>query len=277
MSSTIKRKLLFDLDKESCKIVEKIIKDNDIKSMKEMIEDTISTKMFIIAAIYGTVEMFKIFEELIDINFMNNKGESLFHYACHHGNMEIVEYLIETHNWDINQFGSNGTTPLFYSSLKDESIGVFKLLLEKDAEIDHISHRGWTIYEHCLITSKLEWLKLLDEKRSINLHKQRYIHIVNMEHSCHDFPKIRNDVKAYIRRKIFKRKYRTVDNKSSKCCICLENFKKGEECCRCVNGHSVHQKCHLDYISSKKDIFEASFCDRCPTCRGDMVACGFRH
>jgi len=277
MTSKIKRKLLFDLDKESFKSVEKIIKDNDIESMKEMIEETLSTKMFIIASIYGTVEMFKIFEELIDINFMNNKGESLFHHACYHGNMEIVEYLIEKHSWDINQIGSQGTTPLFYASSKDEAIGVFKLLLEKGAVTEHIADNGLTIYEHCLINSKLEWLKLLDEKRSIDLHKQRYIHIMNMEHSCHCFPKIRDDVKAYIRRKIFKRKYRTVDNKSSKCCICLEDFKKGEECCRCVNGHSVHQKCHLNYISSKKDIFEATFCDRCPTCRGDMVAGGFRY
>ena len=277
MSSAIKRKIFFDLDKNSCENVTKIIKDNDIESMKKVIDEKISTKMFIIAAIYGTIEMFKIFEELIDINFKNEKGESLFHHACYHGNMEIVEYLVEKHNWNINEIGLDNSTPLFYAMMKDKSIGVFNFLLKKGADIEHISSRGWNIYENCILHSKLEWIKLLDEKRSISFPKNRYIQIINMEQTCECFPKISDEVKSYMRRKIFKRKYRTIDNKSCKCCICLNDFNKGDECCKCVNGHSVHQKCYLDYISSKKNIFEAIHSDRCPTCRGEMVSSGFKY
>merc|ERR1712137_201532 len=70
----------------------------------------------------------------MDVNSLNDDGETPLHWACKVGSTEIVKYLL-THGASINAMDENGDTPLHWAA-EENHTEVAELLLKHKANLN---------------------------------------------------------------------------------------------------------------------------------------------
>lgn len=119
------------------------------------------------------------------LNKMNKKGWTALHYALHAKNADpsIIESFINESKNSLNKLSDSGDSPLSIA-LKNNTlpISVFKLLLEKGANVVHLSGHHSYIFETFLNDNPIEITKLLIDngsvltKRDVELLKEADLH-----------------------------------------------------------------------------------------------------
>ena len=103
-----------------------------------------------------------------DIKIRNDKGWDLLIIATYNGKIDLVRYLIEFLNWDVNTNNYNGTSFLMYamthaSNTNDLSILKYSLNL-KDIEIYHTDFFNKNVFDYALEYANLNVINLLKSK-----------------------------------------------------------------------------------------------------------------
>ena len=108
----------------------------------------------------------------IDVNLLNDDGDSALAIACKKGNLEIVENLLRKSGVDLNiQFGKSKNTLLHYAS-KGGNLEIVKYLLENHADIDInlLNDDGDSALAIASEKGNLEIVKLLLRKSGVNVN-----------------------------------------------------------------------------------------------------------
>jgi ankyrin repeat protein len=121
---------------------------------------------------------------------MNKKGWTALHYALHTKNADpsIIESFINESKKSLNKLSDSGESPLTIA-LRNNTlpISVFKLLLEKGANVASLARHHSYIFETFLNDNPIEITKLLIDKgcvltkRDVELLKQADLHITDDE------------------------------------------------------------------------------------------------
>jgi ankyrin repeat protein len=82
------------------------------------------------SAVYSNLETFKFIEsqEGVDISAVNTRGHNVLYFAAYGGRLDIVKYLVEKHNFDVD---SNALS----SAIGKERIEVVRYFLSKGAKV----------------------------------------------------------------------------------------------------------------------------------------------
>jgi len=83
-------------------------------------------------------------------NKVQNNGNTLFHVAVHFKNKEIIRYLSDTENININTYNNNHLSPLHLAASSDHDGTMLQLLVELGADINQQTEFGESAYELAL-------------------------------------------------------------------------------------------------------------------------------
>lgn len=141
----------------------KAIKTNNYKKVIRMLDnglvklnikekwgqhDVHSTVPIVCAAYYARLKLFKILiRKGANIKYTESMlRQKLVMYAAEGGNLEVVKYLIEECDVDVNYTDLGDSTPLLYSVMnKKDNIQVVRYLINHGANIKQINIRGDTV------------------------------------------------------------------------------------------------------------------------------------
>ena len=98
-----------------------------------------------------------------NLEFRNNKGESVLHHACTFYDLPMVKYLVEQCKFNIEDKNKKKRTPLFYAC-HYQCFKVVEYLLEKGAEINVQDKAGMTPLMVATIENSPQIVKYLLEK-----------------------------------------------------------------------------------------------------------------
>lgn len=111
-------------------------------SFKKKNKNELLTKTVLCAKIPVFVE--RLLDAGADINYKDDDGNTLLHYAAASCHPEIVKFLIEK-GLDLEAKRKLGATPLCVAAKESESVAVLKTLIEAGADINARSHYGETL------------------------------------------------------------------------------------------------------------------------------------
>lgn len=94
-----------------------------------------------------------------DVNVVDEKGQSLLHYACLGASNEVVSILI-THGININIFNKDHETALFIA-VRNKLLGITKMLINNGAKTDIINNRGESLICIATLNSSTEIIHYL--------------------------------------------------------------------------------------------------------------------
>jgi ankyrin repeat protein len=133
-----------------------------------------------ISALYGNNDMSKylINEQKMDINWKNSFEtgslfrESILHYACHGGDLELVKYLINDLNMDYNVITIREENILHYAG-ESKNLNLIKYLI-KDLEMDvnAINRYNMTVLPFAIHGGNIEIINYLLNKITIDDNKK---------------------------------------------------------------------------------------------------------
>ena len=117
---------------------------------------------FVYAVSINNFELVKFFlnESEINIDAIDELGDTALIKASEKGNIEIVNYLINN-NADINYQNQQGLTPAMKAAERN-NLHVFKLLLDKNVDITKSDYTGRTLKEIAENSRDKRILKLLN-------------------------------------------------------------------------------------------------------------------
>lgn len=116
------------------------------------------------AAFSGDTEIFRyLLVQGADITTSDNDASNLLHNACAGGHMEIIKFLIEEKNFDINAADNNGTTALHFA-LGRRFPEIARYLINKGADLDAVSNAGSSAIHNAVSSDDIEIVRLLAEK-----------------------------------------------------------------------------------------------------------------
>jgi len=109
-----------------------------------------------------------------DIKSKGRDGRTVFHYACYGGNLELVKYLLENFNFDVNEADKCGCTPLIYAirGKSENKIELLKYLLGKGANPDSSVKMG-EVERIYFLSQNADFLKYLGKDKSVMKMKQK--------------------------------------------------------------------------------------------------------
>jgi len=92
-------------------------------------------------------------DERVDINKVDNDGNSPFYLACYYGHIDIVKLLLNEKRTQVNTINDNGETP-FYTTCKNGKIEILKVLLNDPRvninEVNASKHNRTPLHVSCL-------------------------------------------------------------------------------------------------------------------------------
>lgn len=103
-------------------------------------------------------ELKKLIDQGMDINFFDNKNQSLLWCACQQGNVDAVKWLIE-HGADVNIRINDGFTPLVLAA--QTNIEIVQLLLEAGADVNAGNELNLVAAIYSVITRREDTFHLL--------------------------------------------------------------------------------------------------------------------
>ena len=147
----------------------------------------------------------KLIDEEINLNYRDEMGFSVLHYAVDEGNFKICEILIKTNLIDVNLKSLNeGKTPL-HISCQNGYFDISKLLLLNNAEINISDNERNTPLHYSIQGNYFEVSKLLiNYLKDYSIFKKKNIYgqnIMNLAHKSRN-EKIRNLFENYIDKKL---------------------------------------------------------------------------
>ena len=90
-------------------------------------------------------------------------GQSLIHYACDKGEIDVVRYLYEEGKASINTGDNNGTTPLLWAAARGE-LAVIDYLIKQGCDPLQKNIYGNTVIHLAAINNHLPVVKYFIEK-----------------------------------------------------------------------------------------------------------------
>ncbi len=155
-----KEKLLRDIELNNIENVKLFVKNNG-NSVNFIVNNT---NPFIHAAALNNFEIVKYLlnETEINIDVIDNIGNSALIIACEKGLLEIANYLINN-GANVNHQNKQGLTPVMKAAEKNNFF-VVKLLLEKNIDLTISDFTGRTLREISENSRDKRILKLLNEK-----------------------------------------------------------------------------------------------------------------
>ncbi len=147
----------------------------------------------------------KLIDEEINLNYRDEMGFSVLHYAVDEGNFKICEILIKTNLIDVNLKSLNeGKTPL-HISCQNGYFDISKLLLLNNAEINISDNERNTPLHYSIQGNYFEVSKLLiNYLKDYSIFKKKNIYgqnIMNLAYKSRN-EKIRNLFENYIDKKL---------------------------------------------------------------------------
>lgn len=100
-----------------------------------------SHNAIMVAATYGNEKWYFKLKEKSDLNLLSNTGNNLLHLAVSGGSIAIMEDVIASGNYDLNQKNSIYLSPLDYAIL-DSNMATFNYLIESGANLS-LSYNAW--------------------------------------------------------------------------------------------------------------------------------------
>lgn len=116
--------------------------------------------------IFNLEKIEEVYNNSIDLNEVNEKGESLLHLCSKNGYIESSKWLLNN-NANIEITTIEGETPLFYATLSN-STDMVKFLLEKGANIEHLNSHKRTTLQEAVIAGKRTVNILLQNTKNLN-------------------------------------------------------------------------------------------------------------
>lgn len=170
----------------------------------------LAKEAFLKCLVHNDFQSIKFFGEYLDVNFGNECHDPInpLIYACHNGYFEIVEYLIEIKNANIDYLSAGGTLPIMYagqghhfdivwylyqkgSSLSTDDKGrkynLYSFMLRSDAMVLRINRD--LAEKNKRVTTLIEEIALLKEKlilfsASIDCSKKCKVQKTNESTDC---------------------------------------------------------------------------------------------
>ena len=106
----------------------------------------------------------RIVEQGVPLNKEFSSGHSILSYAVRGERLEIVKYLVEEANLDVNEANVMGMTPLMHaSSYVVPSTSCAEYLLSKGADKTIRDNRGKTAFDYAMEKNHTELISLLQE------------------------------------------------------------------------------------------------------------------
>ncbi|MBK9593501.1 MAG: hypothetical protein IPO32_19045 [Crocinitomicaceae bacterium] len=100
-----------------------------------------SHNAIMVAATYGNEKWYFKLKEKSDLNLLSNTGNNLLHLAVAGGSRAIIEDVVKSGNFDVNQKNSLFLSPIDYAIL-DSNLVTFNYLLEHGADV-RLSGNAW--------------------------------------------------------------------------------------------------------------------------------------
>ncbi|KAL6847063.1 hypothetical protein ACP4OV_022916 [Aristida adscensionis] len=96
------------------------------------------------AAIDGNLRLLKKMASRVDLRVATDaNGKNALHFAAVNGRLEIVKYLVEELEFDVNSRGAEGETPMIFAAAKG-SVPVLSYLLEHGGDPATADNKGCT-------------------------------------------------------------------------------------------------------------------------------------
>lgn len=111
----------------------------------------------------NNIEALKEYLSYNSINQIDDKGNTLLHYAIMYNKLEICYYLINSHIF-LNQQNHLGMTPLFLAVHKNMQ-GVCNSLLKNNCDVSLRNDKGETPFYYSFLYGRTEIIKLFIEYR----------------------------------------------------------------------------------------------------------------
>lgn len=94
------------------------------------------------------------------MNIDDDRGSKPIHYAVTSGALDVLKYLIDQPNIDVNIKDNNGLTPLHHA-VRQEQFAAFKLLLEhRDIDLTVQNNNGSTPIHYMARNDSIQYLKM---------------------------------------------------------------------------------------------------------------------
>lgn len=111
----------------------------------------------------GSLETFKmLIENGADLTFKNEYGADLLHWHSAKGNVDIMKYLLQNTESDINSKDSAGKTPLCIA-VQTKKLDAVKFLVENGADLDIKDNEGNTPLDYAVKNKSEKIIKFLKD------------------------------------------------------------------------------------------------------------------
>ncbi|XP_062568050.1 serine/threonine-protein phosphatase 6 regulatory ankyrin repeat subunit B-like [Saccostrea cucullata] len=111
----------------------------------------------------GNVQIVKLLiEKKLDINSLQEDGETILHQCCRSGKMEMCEYLVK-HFSDLLEIKDTKGCTVLHSACRGGSVEIVSFLLEKGMDFNALSNDGKTILHIACLNGKFDICEYLVE------------------------------------------------------------------------------------------------------------------
>ena len=118
------------------------------------------------AALYNDTVKIKEYLKFGDVNITDNTHSSLLHYAARGNSLEVGTLLLENYI-NLNIINNKGETPLFEAVSRGQ-LGFCKLLCRYNADSSIVNVMNESIYFKAIIKGRMDILELLEETLKID-------------------------------------------------------------------------------------------------------------
>ena len=106
----------------------------------------------LLSSVFNSNKIEEIFNDEIDLNESNDKGETYLHLCAKKGCLESAKWLL-SNGVDINAKTNENNTPLFYAALSNNG-AITRFLISQGADINHTNKHNRTVLQEALIAGK---------------------------------------------------------------------------------------------------------------------------
>ena len=165
---------------------------------------------------------------------------NVYQTAAKHGHVNILQYLDNEHNWEMDMSGDVTAPGL---SIIHNRRRVIKYFIDKHS----IDFTQYNIENYEL---KRYVYQMCGKNYSLVINKFKEIK------EC-SFEKIKSE--------------QCKMNDDNLCAICYEEFQKGSVCCLCVNNHIIHKSCYLESLIHQHTPWYSNVkLNKCVYCRQEV-------
>ena len=145
-------------------IIERIFKDAKLRDIK----DSLGGTPLVYAAFHCSMKNFMLFHDRSDNHVLTKDNEDLVHFAARNNvDSNVLKYVLEKDNLDINIQDKYGITPIMYAlynHLYYNNPSTVKILLREDINTKLKDEQGYDMLHYAIDTQDLDIIKLVYAK-----------------------------------------------------------------------------------------------------------------